>query len=69
MVVYFVNFFDMEGIIGGYYENSRKMNLSVIVVNSKLLYLLWVVFEELIGLIEILDFFWLSVCILLMLKI
>lgn len=53
--VYLANSPDMEGITGGYYENSRKTNPSATAVNSKLSYSLWAVSEELTGSTEILD--------------
>jgi len=59
--VYLANSFEMEGITGGYFENSRKSNPSARAVNSKLSYSLWGVSEELTGTTNILEPLGLSV--------
>lgn len=46
----------MEGFIGGYYEDSWKVNFSVRVIDIELFFKLWVVSEELINIIDILEF-------------
>lgn len=53
--VYLANSYEMEGITGGYYENSRKANPSARAVNSNLSYSLWAVSEELTGTTNILE--------------
>lgn len=53
--VYLANAYEMEGVTGGYYENSRKVNPSARAVNSKLSYSLWAVSEELTGTTDILE--------------
>jgi len=53
--VYLANAYEMEGITGNYYENSRKANPSARAVNSKLSYSLWAVSEELTGTSNILE--------------
>lgn len=53
--VYLANAYEMEGVTGGYYENSRKVNPSARAVNSKLSYSLWAVSEELTGTTNILE--------------
>lgn len=51
----------MEGITGGYYEDSRQVNPSARAVDSQLSSSLWAVSEELTGTSDVLEPLQLSV--------
>lgn len=59
--VYLASAPELEGITGGYYENSQKASPSAKAVNSKLAYSLWAVSEELTGATQVLEPLGLSV--------
>ena len=59
--VYLASAPELEGVTGGYYENSQKVSPSANAVNSKLAYSLWAVSEELTGATEALEPLGLSV--------
>ncbi len=52
---------EMEGVTGGYYEDSRRKSPSARAVDSRLAYELWRVSEELTGATEALEPLQLSV--------
>lgn len=53
--VYLANSSEMEGLTGGYYEDSRKANPSARATDTELSFKLWAVSEELTNTTDILE--------------